>query len=298
MRVALFAAGGEIPEHALRALHRVATVIAIIRPRPGVGVAGVLRGIARRWLRGPSPPDPLSRLTMELGIPEWSMSGASDATLASRLVAARLDLACLASFPWPVPLSVLGAPRLGSVNVHASVLPRHRGPNPWFWTYHADDREAGVTVHVCEARVDRGAILAQARWPLARGHSVTLLHGEVAARGAALLPEVIARAETMLADARPQEDAQATRAPRVRPHTSMIDLSWPAERTWHFLSGLVGQYREPLRATGRPIRYSRVPEYELAEPRSAPGRVERERGRGSWKLWCRDGFVRLLDNDA
>ena len=298
MRVALFATGGEIPEFALRALNRVAAVVAIIRPRPRLGVSGVLRGVARRWLRGPSGPDSLSRLTMELGIPEWPMAGASDATLASRMAAARLDLACLATFPWPVPLRVIRAPRLGSVNVHASVLPRHRGPNPWFWTYHADDRQAGVTVHVAEARVDRGAILAQARWPLARGHSVELLHGEVAERGAALLVELVANAETMLAAARPQEDAGATRAPRVRPDTPMVDLTWPAERTWHFLSGLVGQYQEPLRAAGRPVRYSRVPEYELAAPRSAPGSVERDGGRGSWKLWCRDGFVRLLDDDA
>ena len=298
MRVALFATGGEIPELALHALNRVATVVAIIRPRPRPGVSGALRGIARRWLRGPGPPDSLSRLTMELGIPEWPMAGASDATLASRMAAARLDLACLATFPWPLPVPVIRAPRLGSVNVHASVLPRHRGPNPWFWTYHADDREAGVTVHVCEARVDRGAILAQARWPLARGHSVKLLHGEVAVRGAALLPELIANAETILANARPQEHDGATAAPRVRPDTPMIDPSWPTERTWHFLSGLVGQYQEPLRTAGRPLRYSRVPGYELAEPRSAPGSVERERGRASWKLWCGDGFVRLLDDDA
>lgn len=295
MRVALFAAGGEIPVEALRALVAVATVVAVVRPDPPRGIGGELRGLARRALRRPRPPDGLSVLATEYGIPEWPMRGADDARSAARLRASAIDLGVLATFPWPLPPALLEAPRLGCVNMHPSILPRHRGPNPWFWTYHANDAHAGVTIHVCESRVDRGPILAQARWPLARGHPVASLHREVAVLGAALLPALLARAESMVTDAALQDESGATLAPRVRAGVTMLDPAWPAERTWHFLAGLLGQHREPLWCDGRAVGYTRVPEFELVDPRAAPGRMEAVANLG-WRLWCHDGFVRLAED--
>ena len=117
MRVALFAAGGEIPVEALRALVAVATVVAVVRPDPPRGIGGELRGLARRALRRPRPPDGLSVLATEYGIPEWPMRGADDARSAARLRASAIDLGVLATFPWPLPPALLEAPRLGCVNM-------------------------------------------------------------------------------------------------------------------------------------------------------------------------------------
>jgi len=77
----------------------------------------------------------------------------------------------------------------------------------------------------------------------------------------------------------------------------MLDYAWPAERTWHFLAGMVGQFAEPFRCNGTPIAYSRVPEFQNLSPRAAPGTLEADTPR-SWRLWCRDGFVRLENEDA
>jgi methionyl-tRNA formyltransferase len=293
VRVALFASGGEIPVHALRTLTRHSSVVAIVRPRAPLGIRGIARGIARRLLKRAPEPDELSILAKELGVPEWYAQSPGDPSLVSRLRTASLDLACIATFPWPLPDEIIGGPRLGTVNLHPSLLPRHRGPNPWFWTYHADDREVGVTLHASEPRVDRGAILVQDRWPLARGQPVGTLHREVAERGAALLPKILSRFAAGDTAAVPQEEARATRAPRVRSGTPMLDLSWPTERAWHFLAGLAGQHQEPLRCCGAPVRYRSVPEYEEVAGGMAPGLVEREEGRGLWRLWCTDGYVRL-----
>lgn len=301
MRVALFAAGGEIPACALRVLHERAQVVAIIRPRRPRTIRSVLRRAVRRVTNDPRRSDSLTRLAVELDVPEWTMSDARDARVIARLRGARLDLACIATFPWTLPEAAISAARLGTVNIHASLLPRHRGANPWFWTYHADDREAGVTVHLAESRADRGAILAQSRWPLPRAHPVATLHAEVAAAGAALLPDVLARVAGPESDlralARTQDEPRATRAPRVAAGTPMLDGSWPAERTWHFLSGLAGQWREPLRSEGRPLHYGRVPSFELGAPPRAAGTIERDLA-GGWRLWCRDGFVRLAPVDG
>lgn len=297
MRVALFGAGGEIPVHALRVLRDHCAVAAVVRPAPSPGVGSALRAVARRIKRGRTPSDDLTKLASDLGVPEWRMRGRDDPTIGERMRAEGIELACIATFPWPLRADVFAAPRLGTVNVHASLLPRHRGPNPWFWTYHADDREVGVTVHTCEPQVDRGAVLAQSRWALPRGHPVAALHREAAERGAALLPDVIARAARGALLAVAQDEAAATRAPGVRPGIPMLDARWPVERTWHFLAGLVGQYREPLVCAGREVRYHSVPGFEQDTPRGAPGTVEAERARGAWTLWCADGGVRL-EGDA
>lgn len=291
MRVALFAAGGEIATHALRTLARDHEVVAVIRPAPPTGLTSLARSFARRMLRGPRPPDEVTRLAIELGIAEWRFPAHEDPALAARL--AEADVAIIATYPRVLPPPIIGAPRLGTVNLHASALPRHRGPNPWFWIYHADDREAGVTAHVCEPRVDRGAILAQAAWPLARGLPVETLHREVAERGAALLPDLLAALARGDARPVPQDETRATRAPRLSPGAPMLDPGWPAERCWHFLAGLVSQYREPLRCGGRPVIYRRVPAFETGPTLGAPGTVEAEAGPARWRLWCVDGFVRL-----
>lgn len=296
MRVALFAAGGEIATHALRTLIRDHEVVAVVRPAPPTGLTSLARAFARRLLRGPRPPDQVTRLATELGIAEWRLPTGEGAALAARL-AATADVAVIATYPRVLPATIIGAPRLGTVNLHASLLPRHRGPNPWFWIYHADDREAGVTAHVCEPRVDRGAILAQAAWPLARGLPIETLHRDVAERGAALLPALLSALERGNATPVPQDETFATRAPRLSPGSPMLDHTWPAERVWHFLAGLVSQYREPVQCGGRPVIYRCVPAFETGPTLGAPGTVDADAGAAGWRLWCVDGFVRL-EGDA
>ena len=292
----LFAAGGEIATHALRALVRDHEVVAVIRPAPPTGLTAQARVFARRLLRGPRPPDEVTRLATELGIAEWRLPTREDAALAARR-AASADVAVIATYPRVLPATIIGAPRLGSVNLHASLLPRHRGPNPWFWIYHANDREAGITAHVCAPRADRGAVLAQMSWPLTRGHPVESLHRDVAERGAALLPDLLVALERGNAAPVAQNESLATKAPRLAPGARMLDHSWPAERTWHFLAGLVSQYREPLLCGDRPVRYRRVPADESGPTLAAPGTVEADGGAARWRLWCVDGSVRL-EGDA
>lgn len=285
MRVALFAAGGEIPRRALRALHGAAEVVAIVRARPG-GLIGAVRS----FVRGP---DTLSQEARALGIPVWPMRGREDPLIAERLRATKVDLSCIATFPWPLGESVLAAARLATINVHSSLLPRHRGPNPLFWTYHSDDREAGVTVHLASAAVDAGPILAQARWPLARGRSILSLHSQIAEQGAALLPPILARWEAGDPDAQAQDSRGATSAPRVTPGQRMLDPGWPAERTWHFLRGLVGQHVEPLICDRTSVPYRAVTGFECGQFSGEPGDVVRARDNRGWVLRCIDGAVFL-----
>jgi methionyl-tRNA formyltransferase len=76
------------------------------------------------------------------------------------------DLVVCMGFPWKVPPDALAVPRLGWVNGHPSLLPRHRGPIPIAWAIRNGDEEIGITFHRMDAELDTGAILAQRAYPL------------------------------------------------------------------------------------------------------------------------------------
>ena len=76
------------------------------------------------------------------------------------------DLIISGGFPWRIPADVLARPRLGAINFHDALLPRHRGPNATGWAFRADDAETGLTVHRMTPEFDASPILAQARVPI------------------------------------------------------------------------------------------------------------------------------------
>ena len=87
-------------------------------------------------------------------------------SLAPLLASAQPDLVVCMGFPWKIPPDALAVPRLGWLNGHPSLLPRHRGPLPVAWTIRNGDEEMGMTFHRMDAGLDTGPILAQRRFPL------------------------------------------------------------------------------------------------------------------------------------
>lgn len=88
------------------------------------------------------------------------------AQIAPMLASLRPDLVVCMGFPWKVPPDALAVPRLGWLNGHPSLLPRHRGPVPVAWAIRNGDEEVGITFHRMDADLDTGPIFAQASFPL------------------------------------------------------------------------------------------------------------------------------------
>ncbi|MBW3564839.1 MAG: hypothetical protein KY459_08945 [Acidobacteria bacterium] len=194
------------------------------------------------------------------------------------------EIVCIAGFPWLLPESALTVP---AINAHPSLLPRHRGPLPFFWIYHEDDRETGVTVHCVTPELDAGDIHARISFPLERGLPVDDLAVRVRAEGARLLVETLDAIARGSAETVPQDPVTVTQAPRVPDRSRTIDWeTWPAERVWHFLHGLLPHYREDVGAT-----YRRVSAFDEESHSKRPGSIDRDRDR--FTLYCRDGRVFL-----
>ena len=91
---------------------------------------------------------------------------ADKASLARLTRAYEPEIGLCAGYSWLIPPEVLSIPRLGVVNSHPSLLPRHRGPYPFAWAVREGDTELGMTVHLMDERFDTGPILAQGSRPM------------------------------------------------------------------------------------------------------------------------------------
>jgi len=278
VRIAFFGTAGIITRLPLEALASEHEIVLFVRP----GARPSMLSRARSRLRR----DPLETFVRRSRVPVAWMRDAGDPSIASKLQRLAPDLLCISTFRWVLPEAVLRTARYGAINLHSSLLPRHRGAVPLFWIFYRDDRETGVTVHRASASADAGEILARDSWPLPRGTTADQLNAMNAERGAALLARVTREIERGESHAVPQDESLVTPAPAVPRSGKMIAFDeWPAERVWHFLHAVYPYYVEDLG-----VRYRDVLGWEPANGGRAG---EITRNGNEVVVHCIDGVVRL-----
>jgi methionyl-tRNA formyltransferase len=280
-----------VPLDAVAKHHRVVAMVRPARARSWFGQA-VRSALSRS---GFGQRAAMSKWANQRDVPLIDATSGSDPALASRLKELAPDVICVSAFPWLLGNNILATARRAALNLHPSLLPRHRGPNPYFWIYYHSDRRTGVTVHRMNEFADTGDILGQHAFDLPRGFSIDRLYAKNAVVGANLLVEVIRDLEGGGIKSVVQDELASTRAPRVARETAMVNFrEWDVERIWHFLSGLCPRRREPLRdADHRKICYASVVGYTPGDCHRPAGEVQRESF--GWKLYCRGGTVQLAD---
>jgi methionyl-tRNA formyltransferase len=169
------------------------------------------------------------------------------------------DLAVCMYFPWLVPADALAVPRLGVINGHPSLLPRHRGPMPMAWAIRNGDREIGVTVHRMDGDFDTGPMLAQAGMEI----SADAPFGEVNAALQRCAIHAFIRGLAQLAKGSagdPQPEAGASYAGPFTAEDAWLDLSRPARevnnlvRAWGFVGKHKGERGPLVEVEGEIIR--------------------------------------------
>lgn len=239
-------------------------------------------------LIGRRPADPLIGAAGELDV---SLLYYDKSKMAAQLRALDIDVIAVATFPHILAPALLSAARVGGVNVHQSLLPRLRGPDPLFWTYYDNERESGSTVHWLDAGADTGDIIVQESVPVARGQSIIDLYYHLAERGGRQMADALEAIAAGTAQRRPQDPALATSRPAPRSVPMRVPFDeWSAERTWHFISGtaqLFGPlYLDPAGAR-MPLRGARG--FSIEKHGREPGSYET--GAGGLRLFCPDGVV-------
>ena len=211
-----------------------------------------------------------------------------DDVVIAQLAAVGADAMVVAAYGLILPESVLRLPRLGCLNIHASLLPRWRGAAPIQRAILAGDRETGVTIMQMDAGLDTGAMLLEQAIPIADDDNAQTLHDKLAALGAQLIVRVLHEQPAAVA----QDHARASYATKITKAEARIDWNRPAAelaRAIRAYNPMPGAYTT---WQGQPLKLWR------AEPVSAasavPGTVLLANADGI-VVATGDGALRLLE---
>jgi methionyl-tRNA formyltransferase len=139
-----------------------------------------------------------------------------------------LDVAVVAAYGLILPAPILAAPRLGCINIHASLLPRWRGAAPIEWAILAGDAETGVTIMQVDEGLDTGPVLLAEAVPITPETTAETLGERLAALGADLMVAALAGLAAGTLTPRPQPDVGATYAAKLKDDDGRLDWNRPA----------------------------------------------------------------------
>ena len=183
-------------------------------------------------------PSPVKARAAELGVTVLQPTALKPPAFTDELTALRLDLAVVAAYGRILPAHVLTTPRMGMINVHASLLPRWRGAAPIHRAVLAGDRETGVTIMRVVPALDAGPMLAKLPTPIGADETSEELERRLSVLGAHLLGETIeALARGPLTEAE-QDERLVTYANRLERRESSLDWAQPAEAVHNQIRGL------------------------------------------------------------
>ena len=260
---------------ALAAQHRVLAVYCQ-PPRP----AG--RGKADR-------PSPVHMAAQALGLPVRHPVSLKGAQEQAEFAALGADIAVVVAYGLILPQAVLDAPRLGCVNIHASLLPRWRGAAPIHRAIMAGDAETGVCIMQMEAGLDTGPVLARAALPIGASETTAELHDRLSALGAQMIVQILPR---LPLPAQPQPALGVSYAAKIDKAEARINWARPAAEIARQINGLSPFPGAWVDIGGERVKLLRA---AVALGPSDLGQGEAGAHLGGFVIACATGAVRILE---
>ena len=182
-------------------------------------------------------PSAVKRAALEAGLPVYQPERLKDDSFIKQLQALKADVFVVVAFKI-LPREIFTIPPLGTVNLHASLLPRYRGAAPINWAIINGDTETGVTTMLIDEKVDTGQILLQESTPIGPEMTAGELHDILAQQGAELLVKTLDLLEAGKIEPKQQDDAQASRAPKLNKEMMKIRFNQPVQKVYNLIRGL------------------------------------------------------------
>ena len=257
----------------LEALHKTHEIVAVYcqPPRP----AG--RGKADR-------PSPVQARAEALGLPVRHPMTLRSEEAKRDFATLGADVAVVVAYGLILPQAVLDAPRLGCLNIHASLLPRWRGAAPIHRAIMAGDRETGVCIMQMEAGLDTGPVLMREVVEIGAEETTADLHDRLSALGARLILQAL---DQLPLPAVPQPSEGVTYAAKIDKAEARVDWTRPALDVDRLIRGLSPFPGAWVDVKGERVKLLRS---RLAEGRGAPGQVLR-----GFTIACGDGAIEITE---
>jgi methionyl-tRNA formyltransferase len=224
-------------------------------------------------------PSPVKVAAEAAGVPVFQPARIREAGALAELAALAPDVMIVAAYGQILPAAVLNLPRLGCLNVHASLLPRHRGASPVNAALLAGDAETGITIMSMDEGLDTGDILLQAPIAIGAAESAGALHDRLAVTAPALLLEALRLIEKGCAPRIAQDATRATYAPKLKKTDGAIAWNRPAAEIDRQIRGLTPWPGAFTALAGR-SEILKIHKASPAEGRGTPGAVISSDGTG------------------
>ena len=203
------------------------------------------------------------------------------------------DLMVVAAYGLLLPTSVLDTPRLGCINIHASLLPRWRGAAPIQRALLAGDQETGITIMQMEKGLDTGDMLASLRLPIAPDWTAADLHDQLKLLGAELLIDTLDKLDAGKLEARHQDSSLATYANKLNKQEARIDWNQDAETIQRQIRAYVPWPVSFTQLQGENLRIWRA-SIDDTHTASKPGEVIDHNQNGLF-ISCRNSVLRVTE---
>lgn len=183
--------------------------------------------------RGRHPlPSPVKRAAVAEGLPVVEPETLRSESAIQQLRELEPDVVVVAAFSYLLPGSILRVPGHGCLNVHPSLLPRHRGASPVASALLKGDRDTGVSIMLMDEGLDTGPVVRQERVAISDDDTTGSLTGRLAELGARLLVDTIGPWVCGELTPQPQVEEEATYSPKIAAPDGRLDWSQPAETLW------------------------------------------------------------------
>lgn len=178
-------------------------------------------------------PSPVKETALELGLEIFQPEKVRQAEAQQIIAEKQPDLIVVAAYGQILPQTLLNIPRCGCLNVHASLLPKHRGAAPIQWAILNDDAETGVTIMRVDAGLDTGDILTMEKTAILESDNAQTLHDRLAMMGSHLLLKTIPDYISSRIKPQPQPQDQASYARKITKQDGLIDWNLSAHQLWN-----------------------------------------------------------------
>ena len=205
----------------------------------GYPVVGVVTATDKMGGRGGKQllESPVKKAAQKLSIPVLQPKSLKAPDFTEALATLRADLQIVVAFRM-LPEVVWAMPRLGTFNLHGSLLPKYRGAAPINWAVMRGERETGATTFFIRQAIDTGDILLQHRMPIGENETAGDVHDRMMIEGAELVLRTVRLIESADYTLQQQDDTAATPAPKLSREMCQIDWERPVSEVHNFVRGL------------------------------------------------------------
>lgn len=235
----------------------------------------------------------------ELGLPILQPERLRDEAFVEAMRKLEPDLGIVIAFRM-LPEVIWSMPRLGTFNLHASLLPEYRGAAPINWAVINGEQETGITTFLLNHEIDKGAIIGQLREPIGEEDTVGTMYDKLMIKGCDLVVDTVERVAAGNYEAREQmhiDEATLKPAPKIFKEDCRIDWSWEGRRIVNFVRGLSPYPAAwtPMWLEGEERGSAKIfcVKFSAAEHGQMVGTVRSDRSR--LMVACKDGWVEVLE---